>query len=50
MTLDYQTRASSGFEGRASDDYFELKTRIHDRLLDLLDLLIGKLLKKINLF
>jgi len=38
MTLDYQTRASSGFEGRASDDYFELKTRIHDRLLDLLDL------------
>ena len=38
MALDYQTKASSGLGGRASDDYFELKTRIHDRLLDLLDL------------
>ena len=38
MRLDDKTRASSGFGGRASDDYFELKTRIHDRLLDLLDL------------
>ena len=38
MRLDDKTRASSGFGDRASDDYFELKTRIHDRLLDLLDL------------
>jgi len=38
MRLDYTKMGSSGFEGRASDDYFELKTRIHDRLLDLLDL------------
>jgi len=38
MRLDYKKMGSSGFEGRPSDDYFELKTRIHDRLLDLLDL------------
>ena len=38
MRLDDKTRALSSFGGRASDDYFELKTRIHDRLLDLLDL------------
>ena len=38
MRLDYKKMGLSGFEGRASDDYFELKTRIHDRLLDLLDL------------
>ena len=36
MRLDYKT--VSGSRGHASDDYFELKTRIHDRLLDLLDL------------
>ncbi|MGB2927793.1 MAG: CpaF family protein [Desulfobacterales bacterium] len=36
MRLDYNT--VSGSRGHASDDYFELKTRIHDRLLDLLDL------------
>jgi pilus assembly protein CpaF len=36
MRLDYDTVA--GVRGHASDDYFELKTRIHDRLLDLLDL------------
>ena len=36
MRLDYDT--ASNLRGRASDDYFELKTRIHDRLLDLLDL------------
>jgi pilus assembly protein CpaF len=36
MRLDYDRVA--GGRGHASDDYFELKTRIHDRLLDLLDL------------
>ena len=36
MRLGYDT--ASAYRGRASDDYFELKTRIHDRLLDLLDL------------
>ncbi|MBW2576350.1 MAG: CpaF family protein [Deltaproteobacteria bacterium] len=36
MRSDYDKAASS--KGHASDDYFELKTRIHDRLLDLLDL------------
>ena len=36
MRLDYDK--VSGSRGHASDDYFELKTRIHDRLLDLLDL------------
>ena len=36
MRSDYDKAASS--RGHASDDYFELKTRIHDRLLDLLDL------------
>ena len=36
MRLDHDT--VSGSRGHASDDYFELKTRIHDRLLDLLDL------------
>ncbi|MBW2643647.1 MAG: CpaF family protein, partial [Deltaproteobacteria bacterium] len=36
MRSDYDKVSSS--RGHASDDYFELKTRIHDRLLDLLDL------------
>ena len=36
MRSDYDQVAGS--RGHASDDYFELKTRIHDRLLDLLDL------------
>ncbi|MGD8893954.1 MAG: CpaF family protein [Desulfobacterales bacterium] len=36
MRLDYDT--VPGYGGRESDEYFELKTRIHDRLLDLLDL------------
>ena len=36
MRLDHDT--VSGSRGHALDDYFELKTRIHDRLLDLLDL------------
>ena len=36
MRSDYDKVAGS--RGHASDDYFELKTRIHDRLLDLLDL------------
>ena len=36
MRLDYDT--APGFRERASDDYFELKTRIHDSLLDLMDL------------
>jgi len=36
MRLDYDT--VSGSKGHASDDYFELKTNIHNRLLDLLDL------------
>ena len=36
MRSDYDK--VSGSRGHASDDYFELKTRIHDRLLDLLDL------------
>jgi len=36
MRSDYNKVAGS--RGHASDDYFELKTRIHDRLLDLLDL------------
>jgi len=38
MRLDHKTLEGSGFKDRVSDDYFELKTRIHDRLLDLLDL------------
>jgi pilus assembly protein CpaF len=38
MRLDYDKMTAGGFGTRASDDYFELKTRIHDRLLDLLDL------------
>jgi pilus assembly protein CpaF len=38
MRLDYKTSEASGFKDRVSDDYFDLKTRIHDRLLDLLDL------------
>ena len=36
MRLDHDTAFAQ--RGRISDDYFELKTRIHDRLLDLLDL------------
>lgn len=37
MRMDIKSMAT-GFREHASDDYFELKTRIHDRLLDLLDL------------
>ena len=37
MRMDIKSMAN-GFRDHASDDYFELKTRIHDRLLDLLDL------------
>ena len=37
MRMDIKSMAG-GFREHASDDYFELKTRIHDRLLDLLDL------------
>ena len=37
MRMDIKSMAT-GFKEHASDDYFELKTRIHDRLLDLLDL------------
>ena len=37
MRMDIKSTAT-GFREHASDDYFELKTRIHDRLLDLLDL------------
>ncbi|MEA1948137.1 MAG: CpaF family protein [Thermodesulfobacteriota bacterium] len=36
MRLDYDT--SYGSRGHAPEEYFDLKTRIHDRLLDLLDL------------
>ena len=37
MRMDIKSMAG-GFREHTSDDYFELKTRIHDRLLDLLDL------------
>jgi len=37
MRMDIKSMATD-FREHASDDYFELKTRIHDRLLDLLDL------------
>ena len=37
MRMDIKSMAT-GFREHASDEYFELKTRIHDRLLDLLDL------------
>lgn len=37
MRMDIPSMAT-GLRDHVSDDYFELKTRIHDRLLDLLDL------------
>jgi len=38
MKTNRETMIGSGFKEHASHDYFELKTRIHDRLLDLIDL------------
>ena len=38
MQISYEKTSKSGFREDVSDDYFDLKTRIHDRLLDLLDL------------
>ena len=38
MRLNNDTMLAHDFRSGATDDYFDLKTRIHDRLLDLLDL------------
>jgi len=38
MPMNRETIRESGFREHTSEDYFELKTRIHDRLLDLIDL------------
>ncbi len=38
MKTNSETMIGSEFKEHASQDYFELKTRIHDRLLDLIDL------------
>jgi pilus assembly protein CpaF len=38
MQMNRGTIIEGGFNEHSSEDYFELKTRIHDRLLDLIDL------------
>ena len=38
MQMNRETIIEPGFKEHSSEDYFELKTRIHDRLLDLIDL------------
>ena len=38
MQMNRETMMEPGFKEHSSEDYFELKTRIHDRLLDLIDL------------
>ena len=38
MQMNRETMIESDFKEHSSEDYFELKTRIHDRLLDLIDL------------
>jgi pilus assembly protein CpaF len=38
MQMNRGTIIEGGFREHTSEDYFELKTRIHDRLLDLIDL------------
>lgn len=38
MQMNRETMIEPGFKEHSSEDYFELKTRIHDRLLDLIDL------------
>ncbi len=38
MQMNRETMTETGFNEHSSEDYFDLKTRIHDRLLDLIDL------------
>ena len=38
MQMNRGTIIEGGFGKHSSEDYFDLKTRIHDRLLDLIDL------------